>query len=483
MAEADWHLKDLLHFYVTQCRTELLRATEDAVRAETLFDSVRRVRELMLLMSCMVGAFTPSEIAALNRLDQIRLVAENESAQMLRVGEDMALLRMWLKTGLDCQWNVVDAMKLLRFGQLSNSSSLPEMTVDLLTSCKKPFIVPSSLPSNAESIRRVLQTSIASQFAQAKAEFPYVPERVRIGFNTEDDSVSLFSEGEFRIKGIFDHRRWTVIEAQILDDAAGAFQCRQILQALSTSSISEMCVAALRMATAQKMKVMQDEATALVGDASNAWCSLYSLTKALAGLGNGFVVSLYKRLDVKVQFEMNADNGDFLVSTNQNFSLTDDYHHQPFLSIIQSVERLVGQHVLGELVGSFFHHSPNCLLCPPTLTLLDHGIAITLSPKGQLVLQLPSLLKSEVTVPVEQVGFQATLRPFVFIAKLAKFLSSMPPQCASPVRLSDTVELTSNLDQNFQKVFAHPESHFSISFRQDSTTHIFDVDFKPVGDH
>ena len=313
MAEADWHLKDLLSFYVGKCRSELMSVSEDPVRAESMFEAVRRVREIMILMSCMVGAFTPSEIGALHRLDQIRLVAENESAQMLRIGEDMALLRLWVKSATDVQWNVCDAVRLMRTGRLTNTSAFPEMTTDLLTSVKKPFIVPSVLPANSEFIRQNLRTSILSQFNRAKQEAPLIPDRVQIDFSQEDDSVIIFAETEFKLRGIFDHRRWTVIEAQILDDVAGAYKCRQILQALSSSSIGDMSTALLRMATAQKLKIFQDEAIGLTSESALGWSSVYSVSKAKAGLGNGFVVHLYRRLSelsISASFQMNSENGD-----------------------------------------------------------------------------------------------------------------------------------------------------------------------------
>lgn len=388
MAEADWHLRDLLHFYVSKCRAELVDVSEDPVRAETVFESVKRVRELMILMSCMVAAFTPAEIAALQRLEQIRLVAENESARMLRIGEEMAMLRVWLKSAIDPQWNVVDAVKLMRSGRPAPASCFPEMTLDLITSVKKPFIVPSCLPDNADPIRRILQTSITSQFAQAKLEPPLVPDRVCLEFNVEDDSVIIQSKGEFMIRGIFDHRRWTIIEAQILDDKAGARQCRQVLQAISNSSIAEMCSAALRMATAQRLKIFQDEAVAA---ANQEWTSIHSVSKPQTGLGNGFTVGLYRKMSefaFSVQLSMNFDNGDMQVTLNgfPEAYQVDGCEKFRFFEIIEKIESVIRKYI-------FHTHIPGIVSLPSIthehlLIIPEAGVVVTLSPSGSLLLRL-----------------------------------------------------------------------------------------------
>ena len=314
MSEADLHLKDLLAFYVDKCHKELLSFSEDPVQVDSMQAAIKRTREIVLMMSCMIGAVTPGHIEAIRKISQIKLVAENEAAQMLRVGEDMALLRIWLKSAPDSQWNVADAIRILRTGKATPSSCFPEMTSDLLRSAKKPFVVPSIYPSNAESIRRILRTRVYSQFQRAKQEAPFVPERVTLSFNDEDDSVNISSLSEFFFKGIFDGRRWTIIEAQILDDVKGKQQCRQILQALSESSLAEMCSAALRMATAQKLKLFQDEAVSLINE---PWSSIHSVTKSKAGIGNGFTLGLYKKLtplrEIKVSFEMDFGNGDIKI--------------------------------------------------------------------------------------------------------------------------------------------------------------------------
>jgi hypothetical protein len=449
MAEADWHLKDLLSFYVSKCRNELVGVSEDPVRAETMFEAVKRVREILILMSCMVGAFTPSEIAALHRLDQIRLVAENEAAQMLRVGEEMALLRMWLKSAVDPQWNVEDAIRLLRSGRLTPSSSFPEMTRDLLTSVKKQFIVPSSLPANYEGVRAILRASISAQFARAKQEPPFVPQRVTLAFEEEDDSVILSSFSEFRIKGIFDHRRWTVIEAQILDDEAGRHHCRHVLQAVSSSSISEMCVAALRMATAQKLKNFQDEAVAL----TKSWTSIHSVYKSKAGLGNGFTVGVFKRLpyEISVCFEMNFDNGDLIVTTSQpEISNPVDYYAKSFLEIIQQVEHDVRVHSLSVFLPSLIPEytvevTGSALMCR------EAGALVTVSQSGTFAITPVFSDEIEPVSIADASKLAPTLQTLAFVRKWHSFLRDQETAgyrlCAAPEIQPGQTELVRDLGQ------------------------------------
>lgn len=377
MSEADLHLKDLLSFYIEECHKELLSVAEDPVQVDSMLAAVRRTREIILLMSCVIGAVTPGDIAAIRKISQIKLVAENEAAQMLRVGEDMALLRIWLKSASDAQWNVSDAIRLLRSGKPGPSASFPEMTADLLRSVKEPFVVPSVLPRNAESIRRILRTWIYTQFQRAKREPPLVPERVTLEFNDEDDSVTVTSPGEFFFRGIYDSRRWTIIEAQILDDVSGKASCRQILQAISNSSLAEMCCAALRMATAQKLKIFQDEAVALIPE---SWSSVFSVSKSRAGLGNGFTISLFKKLtcpEVKITLDMNFANGELDVDVSEIVTL-----ERPFSdlhSVLRSVETQVRRWVLSQLPGTLCCND-SALFIPEANSL------VSLEPSGSLVI-------------------------------------------------------------------------------------------------
>lgn len=396
MSEADLHLKDLLAFYVDQCHQELLNISEDSVTAETMFDAIKRTREIILVMSCMIGAVTPGDIDAIRKLSQIKLVAENESAQMLKVGEDMALLRLWLKSASDPQWNVIDAIRLLRSGKLTPGTSLPEMTCDLLTSVKKPFVVPAGLPTNWEYIRRTLRALVYTQFQRAKREHPFVPDRMKLEFNDQDDSVMVFSDNEFRFRGIFDGRRWTIMEAQILDDIEGKRQCRQILQAISNSPLSEMCSAALRMATAQRLKLFQDEAVSLI---TEAWSSVHSVSKSKAGLGNGFTIGLFKRIAnprIEITFGMNFDNGDLIVEYPILENEPWDEPCDPTSSLpsfLQYVERRVRRKLFSIDIPMMVIGTPLDINQTDYMYLSDGGVIVNLLPSGAIEL-IPTLTPS-----------------------------------------------------------------------------------------
>lgn len=376
MSQADWHLRDLLQFYVSRCQKELLFGTGGDVDAQQLFEAVQRVRELMLLMSCMVGAFTPSEIQALNRLEQVRLVAENQSAQMLRIGEDMAMLRLWMKTALDPQYNMVDAVKILSTGRMR---PLPEMTLDLLTSFKKPFIVPTVLPD--PSIGQSLRELITFEFRRAKSHPPYIPSRIALSFHPDDDSVIITSPGEFHIRGIFDKRSWTIMEAQILDDTQGAPMCRRILQlTCRNSTIAEMCCAILKMATAQRIKVMYDEAAGLI-DKKTVVCSL---SKSQSGLGQGFKAGLFKRLDVVVEFGMNQETGDLQVGS------LDGLEGKTFFQIIDIVIAQIETQVMTDLARLLVDRGVSAIVAGNVL-VVDAVVIVVLTPNGLLSVSAPSV--------------------------------------------------------------------------------------------
>jgi hypothetical protein len=391
MSEADLHLKDLLSFYVEECHKELLSVVDDPVQVESMLGAIKRTREIILMMSCMIGAVTPGDIEAIRKISQIRLVAENESSHMLRVGEDMALLRIWLKSAADPQWNITDAIRLFRTGRPSPASCFPEMTGDILRSVKKPFVVPSTLPRGSEELRRVLRTWVFTQFQQAKREPPYVPARISLQYNDEDDSVTVSSPNEFYFRGIYDSRRWTIIEAQILDDEAGKANCRQILQALANSTLSEMISAVLRMATAQKLKKFQDEAIAL---SNAAWSSVSTVAKLKAGIGNGFTVSIFKKLSVemKISFEMDFSNGELLVKLDRNS--TDDIPIEvqgpfdEFGPIIQSVEHQVRKWYLGSIIAQAVEISDGQLICEDRVVFFPESqIMISINASGRLTLK------------------------------------------------------------------------------------------------
>ena len=450
MAESDWHMRDLLQFYVSKCRAELLSVSDEQVLADDIFKAVRRVRELMLIMSCMVGAFTPSEIAALNRLDQVRLVAENEAAQMLRIGEEMALLRLWTKTAIGPQWNVPDAIRILRTGRPLPSSRFPEMTSDLLTSLTKPFIVPSNVPSNSESIKLILQESIQLQFSQAKTSHPFIPDRVQLSFNTEDDSVTISSPQEFKIRGIYDHRRWTIMEADILNDV-GARQCRQILQSLNISSIADMCAAALRMATAHRLKVMQEEAQAIL--ASKIPSPVFSVKKETAGLGHGFTVCLYPKLEENfyAKFEMNFDNGDFIVSTNiDEFQI--DITTPTFSQYIASFESKIRHHVFTTLSAQI-QNETTLLITKSALFFPDVALVVALNHNGSLQLTGDSACSTSVLVSATSRFLQLV---DIFSKMAAIKILDKSLICALPSPTDGALELVADTQEMFETLLKSP---------------------------
>jgi hypothetical protein len=451
MAESDWHMRDLLQFYVSKCRAELLSVSDDQVLADDIFKAVRRVRELMLIMSCMVGAFTPSEIAALNRLDQVRLVAENEAAQMLRIGEEMALLRLWTKTAIGPQWNIPDAIRILRTGRPLPSSRFPEMTSDLLTSLTKPFIVPSSLPSNAESVKMILRESIQIQFSQAKTNHPFIPDRVQLSFNPEDDSVTISSSQEFKIRGIYDHRRWTIMEANILNDVSSR-ECRQILQSLNISSIADMCAAALRMATAHRLKVMQEEAQAIL--ASKVPSPVYSVKKETAGLGHGFTVFLFQKLEENYQakFEMNFDNGDFLVATNIPLEGTTQINTATFSQYMASFESRIRHHVFTTLCQQVEPRAG--LITKSALCFPDIHLVVSLNHSGSV--QLTSVDSSCTTSVLVSASFRFLQLVEIFgkMATIRKLDASQI--CALPLTTQGTIELVTDTQEMFETLIKSP---------------------------
>ena len=458
MAESDWHMRDLLQFYVSKCRTELLSVSNDQVLADDIFKAVRRVRELMLIMSCMVGAFTPSEIAALNRLDQIRLVAENEAAQMLRIGEEMALLRLWTRTAVGPQWNIPDAIRILRTGQALPSSRFPEMTCDLLTSIKKPFIVPSSLPSNSDSVRAVLRESIHIQFSQAKLTHPFIPDRVQLSFNSDDDSVTISSPEEFKIRGLYDHRRWTIMEAEILNDV-GSRECRQILQALNIGSIGEMCAAALRMATAHRLKVMQEEAHALL--ASKIRSPVFSIKKESAGLGHGFTVHLYRKIDEEnffAKFEMNFDNGDFVLTSNIP-GQDDEYQHTTvpsFSHYVASFETRIRKHIFSEILGP--HLADRVIkITKSALIIPDIALVVSLNPSGSLQLQSTLVSECITTVLLSSISrFLQLLQVFEKIVEIEKLRKNMFCAIPSDQLVDGALELVTDSREMFDQLLKSP---------------------------
>jgi hypothetical protein len=417
MSQADLHLKDLLAFYVDQVHQELLSITGDPPQVDTMFNAIKRAREIILVMSCMIGAVTPGDIEAIRKILQIKLVAENESAQMLRVGEDMALLRLWLKSASDPQWNVSDALRILRSGKPTQCSRLPEMTGDLLTSVKKPFVVPSVLPSNADSIRRILRASVFCQFQRAKREAPFVPERVTLAFNDTDDSVTISSAHEFNFRGIFDGRRWTIMEAQILDDAEGAPKCRQILQAISTSPLWEMCTAALRMATAQRLKQFQDEAIQLVKE---PWSSVHSVSKSKTGLGHGFTLGLFKRIpneQHQLKLDMKFDNGELIVEPPIPVQA-----RSSLVELVQSLEKSI----INETHEKYSNES----------------LMVTLLPSGGLEL-VPTFSTSIASVTLHDWSkLDSWTCIFRFARNLSEWMRAHEPVLAAPTVDANETEIT-----------------------------------------
>ena len=143
------------------------------------------------------------------------------------------------------------------------------------------------------------------------------------------------------------------MEAEILNDV-GSRECRQILQALNIGSIGEMCAAALRMATAHRLKVMQEEAHALL--ASNIPSPVFSIKKESAGLGHGFTVHLHRKIDEEnffAKFEMNFDNGDFVLTSNIP-GQDDEYQHKTvpsFSHYVASFETRIRKHIFSTILA------------------------------------------------------------------------------------------------------------------------------------
>jgi len=240
-------IQDIIKYYIGSCCFDKLQTTLSGhpPSTEQLWATVREVREILILITTLLGAFPRKRLEQISRLNRKSLALENKLHRVEKLGEDFVMLRQWTKSAQDSQWDIAAASALLK----SDFQALPLLTGDLIVSHKKPFVVVSSLKSRASEVQKRLHVLFACKFENLK-NTRKIPERTEYEF-FEDASIEIRSSNEFDSSGIFDGKRWFVVKAKLHAclEASDAF--REVLQRADPEKIIQT---AFRICTKAKMR-------------------------------------------------------------------------------------------------------------------------------------------------------------------------------------------------------------------------------------
>ena len=87
-------LQDIIKFYIGQCCYEKLHTTMGAQppSTEQLWATVREVREILILITTLMGAFPRKRLEQIARLNRKALALENKLHRVEKLGEDFVML-------------------------------------------------------------------------------------------------------------------------------------------------------------------------------------------------------------------------------------------------------------------------------------------------------------------------------------------------------------------------------------------------------
>ena len=256
-------LHDVLKFYISGvCKEALLSplSSPHPPSSEQLWKSIRQVREVLILLATVMGAFPRKKLDQISRLSRQSLALENRYYRVEKLGEDMAILRQWARNAQDAQWDVQSAVRLLSG---SAGPHLPRLLPDLLISAKKPFVVVQSAGARSEALETRLQARVMEKFCALKTE-KRIPERAQLEFLPGAEIA--VSSSDFRFVAIFDTKRWFVLEARLFGSDFGAAAFRSVLQAAKED---EIVSTAFRVASLARLRQMTADASLMAKDANS----------------------------------------------------------------------------------------------------------------------------------------------------------------------------------------------------------------------
>ena len=209
---------DLVRFYVSHVSQTALAAAVESQRLEDLWAATRTVRECLILLATVLGAFPRKKLEQISRLKRKALDLENSMHKIDRLGEDMVLLRLWCRNAQDAQLPIETAVRLVTAGK--DERLLPSLTADLVLCAKLPYVVVDKCTGD---ISGLLQSKVARQFAVWKANGE-IPERATLQFAADGVLEISSLSGDFSVKCVYDMKRWFVVEARIFGNLSENFK-------------------------------------------------------------------------------------------------------------------------------------------------------------------------------------------------------------------------------------------------------------------
>ena len=292
-------IQDVLKFYIgTACYDKLQSTLSANPSTEQLWFCVREIREVLLLVSTLLGAFPRKKLEQISRLNRKSLTLENRLHRVEKLGEDFVMLRQWTRSAQDAQWNIHAAASLHARG--SPAPGLPALTGDLLLSHKKPFVVVNEVKKCAVEIQRRQRAILHAKFQQLKSEGK-IPHRVEYAF-LEDSSIRVKSPGEFEFTGIYDGKRWFIVKASLVANDKAGLGFREVLQQAAADDVIQT---AFRICARAKIRQWALDASASEGGFVH---SVERQPVLKVGVCQGAPFPCYMSATV-------GDDGDFVVMT------------------------------------------------------------------------------------------------------------------------------------------------------------------------
>jgi hypothetical protein len=258
---------------------------------------------------------------------------------------------------------------------------MPSLTLDLILSAKKPFVVVSGVAQNAAKIERRLGLIFGAKFKSLKKEGK-IPERTEFLFQA-DASIEIKADGEFEFTGIFDGKRWFIVTAKlaVCPEASDGF--REVLQRASPEDVIQT---AFRVCARAKIRQWGQEASALEEG------FIYSVER------HPFKISLCQGSPFPCFITATlGDDGDFVLTTEP--ACPDVRREDGFQIVLEKVIRVIRakvmKNVTAELVNARFEVFT---VGDGELLAIKNGVLsqVGIGPRGQPIVKCPSMLGSEV---------------------------------------------------------------------------------------
>jgi hypothetical protein len=414
---------DVLHFYTQQSLSllhDLTRSPTQLTDLESVWLCTRKIREFLIILATLLGGFPRKKLEQINQLKRKALNLEQKMHIVNCLGDDMVMLRFWVKGAVDREWAVEEAMRLVA----RRSLYLPSLMSDMILCQKQPFVTRRLTKEQELLADEILRSKLSLLFShwQNTGE---IKETCRWEIQS-GGMVTLWNfvnnQTEFKIRAIFDTKQWFVIEAELFGHK-DLIAFREILQRSVKIEAGDanapvnlkgnLFQKACRFASSARLRQWCYEAHQLKSSSSSS--PIQGVEISIQGTAT-FMFPRNLKISVTVNdhgkalFEKFSDNSEILLdqSLSLDLSLNDS-----FSVFMEKVWNFIRLNLLHSLPKEWQILGENVRL----RDFRGHKILVYVNHRGQLCLKCPSLLgKNEEKLVNDSENLDSLLADIVKIA-------------------------------------------------------------------